>query len=72
MYVSKEAPFSLSPLDMCSFKQRRRLCIFFSGGSIKIEGKVCARDVYQGLAWAYVLNYLQVTLKSKLRVRDKG
>ncbi|XP_060594649.1 uncharacterized protein LOC132749004 [Ruditapes philippinarum] len=54
-YLSKQEPNYL-----------HKLLNIIKCGSIKIEGKVSGRDVHQGLAWAYVLNYLQVTLKDHI------
>ncbi|XP_052784042.1 uncharacterized protein LOC128219915 isoform X2 [Mya arenaria] len=44
----------------------KRLLQVISYGPIAMETRVSAKDVHQGLAWAYVINYLKVTIQEHL------
>lgn len=38
---------------------------FISGGIVRMEHRLPSGDVATGLAWAYVINYLKITLLGK-------
>ncbi|KAL4220524.1 hypothetical protein ACF0H5_020922 [Mactra antiquata] len=64
--VEENLPLDLFPV-VCIKKSEHRykenLLEVLNCKNIHMEASVSSREVHQGLAWAYVLNYLEVTLK---------